>query len=108
MSLTTNRVLAELEYPPRKLSFIPSQLVSSESSLALTPRVSSEYLRLSPAKTLPVVLDVGTDNEDLLEDDLYIVCLSVLNKLEKIPRLNLSLMRVLGISRTSTERQSLS
>ena len=27
----------------------------------------------SPARTLAVMLDVGTDNEDLLNDDLYIV-----------------------------------
>jgi hypothetical protein len=28
---------------------------------------------IDPANTLPVILDVGTNNEDLLNDDLYIV-----------------------------------
>ena len=47
---------------------------------------SSRPLRLlggiDPSKTLSVVLDVGTDNSDVLNDDLYVVrarpCLVVL------------------------------
>ena len=39
--------------------------------------VNSRPLRLlggiDPSKTLSVVLDVGTDNSDLLNDDLYVV-----------------------------------
>lgn len=28
---------------------------------------------IDPSKTLPVTLDVGTNNEELLKDDLYVV-----------------------------------
>ena len=31
-----------------------------------------------PAKALPVILDVGTDNEDLLSDPLYVVSRTLL------------------------------
>lgn len=30
---------------------------------------------LDPARSLSVMLDVGTDNEKLLNDELYVVCL---------------------------------
>lgn len=29
---------------------------------------------ISPSKALAVTLDVGTNNDDLLKDDLYLVC----------------------------------
>ncbi len=32
---------------------------------------------VDPANTLSVTLDVGTDNEDLLNDRLYVVCLPI-------------------------------
>ena len=43
-------------------------------SLKLDPHaVFSLIGGIDPAKTLPVMLDVGTNNADLLEDDLYVV-----------------------------------
>ena len=32
---------------------------------------------INPHMALPVVLDVGTNNEELLNDDLYVVCLDL-------------------------------
>ena len=29
---------------------------------------------INPSRAVSIVLDVGTDNEDLLDDHLYVVC----------------------------------
>jgi malate dehydrogenase (oxaloacetate-decarboxylating) len=34
---------------------------------------------IDPSRTLSIVLDVGTNNEDLLNDHLYVVCAPRLN-----------------------------
>lgn len=43
-------------------------------SLILTWKHDTDVI--SPSKALAVTLDVGTNNEDLLKDDLYLVSLS--------------------------------
>ena len=45
--------------------------------IGITTAKSAIYTLLGgidPSKTLSVVLDVGTDNENLLNDNLYVVC----------------------------------
>ena len=43
----------------------------------LADRLDSLLAGMDPAQTLSVVFDVGTDNEDLLNDHLYVVRLSL-------------------------------
>lgn len=52
-----------------KRSFIRWQLELSESCT-----LGGIMLTDSPSKALAVTLDVGTNNKDLLDDDLYLVC----------------------------------